>query len=362
MIEEELDQETPPESLFVVREAFDALQEPARQPAPAAACAAVAVPGRGQADAAGDRPQPLLPPLPPAGVPRRVRPAALRAPAGRAGHAAPGHAAPLHHRLPGPVPRAALPVVRGPGGGSRPCRAACACSCRWCAARRPPSPATCTRAGPEGRLQAPAGRHAARRARPRPGDGPHRPRGAGGPGPRPRAAPLRAADAFTALFRAQIVALVDALAPNGALAEEAFAHLTSAQDAAPAPAQGPVGATPSCAAPRTATCAPRTCPPPSTCWTPSSPSSATSTTAATSCCATRTTTPSTASRRSWWSCPGRPKGPASATAWRRTCARFAQTLETTFHAVSRRSLLQGRGFDRPDAEALRDRFLPPAHR
>lgn len=175
------------------------------------------------------------------------------------------------------------------------------------------------------------------------------------------AAPLRAAEAFTSLLRQQIVALVDALAPNGALGEEAFAHLTSAQDAALRlrkdlwvyaqlcrAAEGHLRADDVTAAERALD-----------------------------------------ALKSFLDyfhdggyqllryadydafdrftsllveLPWPPEGPGIRSRLAEDLRRFSQTLETTFHAVSRRSLLQGRGFDRPDAEALRDRFLPPAAR
>lgn len=55
--------------------------------------------------------------------------------------------------------------------------------------------------------------------------------------------------------------------------------------------------------------------------------------------------------------PWPPEGPGIRVRLAEDLRRFSQTLETTFHAVSRRTLLQGRGFDRQEAEALRDRFL-----
>ena len=38
---------------------------------------------------------------------------------------------------------------------------------------------------------------------------------------------------------------------------------------------------------------------------------------------------------------------------------FGKVLESTFRAVSRRALLRERAFERAEAEALRDRYLPP---
>ncbi|MFP2908021.1 hypothetical protein ACLESD_23820 [Pyxidicoccus sp. 3LFB2] len=55
--------------------------------------------------------------------------------------------------------------------------------------------------------------------------------------------------------------------------------------------------------------------------------------------------------------PWPPEGPGIRARLAEDLRRFVHTLETTFHAVSRRTLLQGRGFDRQEAEALRDRFL-----
>jgi hypothetical protein len=60
--------------------------------------------------------------------------------------------------------------------------------------------------------------------------------------------------------------------------------------------------------------------------------------------------------------PWPPEGPGIRARLAEDLRRFTQTLESTFHAVSRRTLLQGRGFDRQEAEALRDRFLPASAR
>lgn len=59
--------------------------------------------------------------------------------------------------------------------------------------------------------------------------------------------------------------------------------------------------------------------------------------------------------------PWPPEGPGIRARLGEDLRRFIQTLESTFHSVSRRTHLQGRGFDRQDAEALRDRFLTPPH-
>lgn len=60
--------------------------------------------------------------------------------------------------------------------------------------------------------------------------------------------------------------------------------------------------------------------------------------------------------------PWPPEGPSIRQRLIEDLRRFSQTLESTFASVSRRVLLRGRTFDRPEAEALRDRFLaPPPH-
>ncbi len=56
------------------------------------------------------------------------------------------------------------------------------------------------------------------------------------------------------------------------------------------------------------------------------------------------------------------EGPAMRHRLAEDLRQFSQVLEGAFTSVSRRVLLQGRSFDRKDAEALRDRFLSPAGR
>lgn len=60
--------------------------------------------------------------------------------------------------------------------------------------------------------------------------------------------------------------------------------------------------------------------------------------------------------------PWPPEGPGLRHRLAEDLRLFTPTLESTFTSVSRRVLLQGRTFDRKEAEALRDRFLAPAHR
>jgi hypothetical protein len=60
--------------------------------------------------------------------------------------------------------------------------------------------------------------------------------------------------------------------------------------------------------------------------------------------------------------PWPPEGPSIRHRLAEDLRQFTPTLESTFSSVSRRVLLQGRTFDRKDAEALRDRFLAPVRR
>jgi hypothetical protein len=60
--------------------------------------------------------------------------------------------------------------------------------------------------------------------------------------------------------------------------------------------------------------------------------------------------------------PWPPEGPGIRHRLAEDLRQFTPTLEQVFTSVSRRVALQGRTFDRKEAEALRDRFLAPAHR
>ena len=75
-------------------------------------------------------------------------------------------------------------------------------------------------------------------------------------------------------------------------------------------------------------------------------------------CATGTSSPSIASRRCSPSCPGL-RRPGMRQRLAEDLRLFGKVLESTFRAVSRRALLRERAFERAEAEALRDRYLPP---
>ncbi|WP_224368281.1 hypothetical protein [Hyalangium versicolor] len=60
--------------------------------------------------------------------------------------------------------------------------------------------------------------------------------------------------------------------------------------------------------------------------------------------------------------PWPPEGPSIRQRLAEDLRQFVPTLEHAFTSVSRRVALQGRTFDRKEAEALRDRFLAPANR
>lgn len=60
--------------------------------------------------------------------------------------------------------------------------------------------------------------------------------------------------------------------------------------------------------------------------------------------------------------PWPPEGPGIRLRLAEDIRQFCQTLEATWAAVGRRSLLQGRNFDRKEAELLRERFLAAASR
>ncbi len=60
--------------------------------------------------------------------------------------------------------------------------------------------------------------------------------------------------------------------------------------------------------------------------------------------------------------PWPPEGPSIRLRLAEDLRQFTPTLESTFASVSRRVLLQGRTFDRKEAESLRDRFLAPVSR
>ncbi|HZI16428.1 MAG TPA: hypothetical protein VE153_39045 [Myxococcus sp.] len=169
-------------------------------------------------------------------------------------------------------------------------------------------------------------------------------------------APARAAHAFTSLLRTQVVVLVESLAPNGGLADGVFDHLVSPQEAALRlrkdlwvyaqlcrAAEGHLRAEDVAAA-----------------------ESALDALKAFLAYfhdggyqLLRYTDYDAFDRFTSLlvELPWPPEGPGIRARLTEDLRRFSQTLETTFHSVSRRTLLQGRGFDRQEAEALRDRFL-----
>jgi hypothetical protein len=174
-------------------------------------------------------------------------------------------------------------------------------------------------------------------------------------------APRKAAEAFIALFRAQVVSLTEALAPGTVPGDDAFAQLTSPQEAALRLRKDLWVYAQLCRVAETHL-------------------------RAEDVTAAEHVLESLKSFLDYFhdggyqllryadydafdrftsllvELPWPPEGPGIRSRLAEDLRRFSQTLETTFHAVSRRALLQGRGFDRQDAEALRDRFLPPAGR
>jgi hypothetical protein len=167
-------------------------------------------------------------------------------------------------------------------------------------------------------------------------------------------APMKAAVAFTALFRAQLVFLVEVLAPGTATGEDAFTQLVSPEAMAWFFGQ-------LCRATETAL--------------------RSEDVAAAEACLTglksylgyfqdvgyqllRYSDYEAFDRFSALlvELPWPPEGPGIRHRLAEDLRHFTPTLESTFTAVSRRVLLQGRAFDRKDAEALRDRFLAPASR
>jgi hypothetical protein len=174
-------------------------------------------------------------------------------------------------------------------------------------------------------------------------------------------APMKAAVAFTALFRAQILALVEALAPGTATGEDAFAELVS-QEAMAQRLRKDL-------------------------WVFGQLCRATEKILGSE--DVQAAEAALAALRSYlvyfqdgsyqllrysdyepfdrftgllMELPWPPEGPGIRNRLAEDLRHFTPTLESTFTSVSRRVLLQGRTFDRKEAEALRDRFLAPAHR
>jgi hypothetical protein len=174
-------------------------------------------------------------------------------------------------------------------------------------------------------------------------------------------APVQAAAAFTALFRAQIVALVDALAPGSVTGEDAFAQLASPEAGAQRLRKDLWVFGQLCRATETALRSEEV------------PAAEAALAALKSYLGYFQDVSYQLLRYSDYEpfdrftgllmeLPWPPEGPGIRHRLVEDLRHFTPTLESTFSSVSRRVLLQGRTFDRKDAEALRDRFLAPPHR
>jgi hypothetical protein len=175
------------------------------------------------------------------------------------------------------------------------------------------------------------------------------------------AAPTQAALAFTALFRAQVVALIEALEPGAVSGEDAFAQLISQEAMAQRLRKDLWVFGQLCRA------------------TEHALRSEDSTAAETALGAFKSFLlyfqdvgyqllrysdhePFDRFAGLLVELPWPPEGPGIRHRLSEDLRQFLPTLESAFTTVSRRVLLQGRAFDRKDAEALRDRFLAPASR
>lgn len=174
-------------------------------------------------------------------------------------------------------------------------------------------------------------------------------------------APMRAAIAFTALFRAQIVALVDALEPGAASGEDAFTQLVSQEAMAQRLRKDLWVFGQLCRATETAL---RSEDVPAAEAALSSLKSYLGYFQDVSYQLLRYSDYEPFDRFAalLMELPWPPEGPGIRTRLAEDLRHFTPTLESTFSSVSRRVLLQGRSFDRKDAEALRDRFLAPGSR
>lgn len=172
-------------------------------------------------------------------------------------------------------------------------------------------------------------------------------------------APMKAAAAFTALFRAQIVALVEALEPGSATGEDAFAQLVSQETMAQRLRKDLWVFGQLCRASELAL------------RSEDVPAAEAALTALKSFLRYFQDVSYQLLRYSDYEpfdrfaallleLPWPPEGPGIRHRLAEDLRQFTPTLEGTFAAVSRRVLLQGRSFDRKDAEALRDRFLTPS--
>ena len=174
-------------------------------------------------------------------------------------------------------------------------------------------------------------------------------------------APLKAAIAFTALFRAQIVALVEALEPGAATGEDAFTQLVSQEAMAQRLRKDLWVFGQLC---RTTETALRAEDVPAAEAALSSLKSYLGYFQDVSYQLLRYSDYEPFDRFAalLLELPWPPEGPGIRNRLAEDLRHFTPTLESTFTSVSRRVLLQGRSFDRKDAEALRDRFLAPTRR
>ncbi|HYH98881.1 hypothetical protein [Hyalangium sp.] len=174
-------------------------------------------------------------------------------------------------------------------------------------------------------------------------------------------ASMKAAAAFTALFRAQLVALVEALEPGAATGEDAFAQLVSQEAMAQRLRKDLWVFGQLCRATETAL------------RSEDAPAAEAALAALKSYLGYFHNVSYQLLRYSDYEpfdrftgllmeLPWPPEGPGIRNRLAEDLRHFTPTLESTFAAVSRRVLLQGRTFDRKDAESLRDRFLAPPHR
>jgi hypothetical protein len=173
--------------------------------------------------------------------------------------------------------------------------------------------------------------------------------------------PMKAAVAFTQLFRAQVVALVEALEPGSLATQDAFTPLAAQEALAPRLRKDHWVFGQLCRATETALRAEEV------------PDAEGTLTALKSFLGYFQDVSYQLLRYSDYEpfdrftalmveLPWPPEGPGIRNRLAEDLRQFTQTLEATFTSVSRRVLLQGRSFDRKDAEALRDRFLASSSR
>jgi hypothetical protein len=171
-------------------------------------------------------------------------------------------------------------------------------------------------------------------------------------------APMKAAVAFTTLFRAQIVALVEALEPGAATGEDAFSELVS-QEAMAQRLRKDLWVFAQLV--RNAETALRSEDVPAAEAALSGLKSFLGYFQDVSYQLLRYSDYEPFDRFAalLLELPWPPEGPGIRNRLAEDLRTFTPTLESTFTSVSRRVLLQGRSLDRKEAEALRDRFLAP---